>query len=70
MEDFLMIVGIIGGLVTLVTFVATSVWVVAQIDKTTSNLGLKIENLGKSIDKLSEDYELMDSRVRNLEAKH
>ena len=70
MEDFLQILSIVGGLITLIIFVATAVWVVAQIKETTSNLGLKIENLGKSIDKLSEDYELIDGRVRALENKH
>ena len=70
MESILAILGIIGGLLSLVAFVSTVVWAVAQVKETTSNLGIKIETLGRSIDQLVEDYDRIDERVRSLEAKH
>jgi hypothetical protein len=70
MESILAVMGIIGGLLSLVAFVSTVVWAVAQVKETTSNLGIKIENLGRSIDQLVEDYDRIDERVRSLEAKH
>jgi hypothetical protein len=70
MESILAILGIIGGLLSMAAFVSTVVWAVAQVKETTSNLGIKIENLGRSIDQLVEDYDRIDERVRSLEAKH
>jgi hypothetical protein len=66
MESILAILGIIGGLLSLVAFVSTVVWAVAQVKETTSNLGIKIENLGRSIDQLVEDYDRIDERVMTV----
>lgn len=69
MIDFMTVLTIICGLITLVTFVATSVWVVANVKETTSNLAIEIRNLGKAVDKINVDFGEMDKRLRLIEAK-
>lgn len=67
MDEVIVTLTILGSLITLVTFVAIIVWAVAQIKETTSNLTIEIHNLSKSIDKMSDDFEDMDKRLRLIE---
>jgi uncharacterized membrane protein len=68
MEQALIAFTLITGVIGLVTFVATSVWAVAQVKETTASLGIQIKNLGKSIDKLGLDVDDMEKRLRDLES--
>jgi len=67
MEQALIAFTLITGVVGLITFVATSVWAVAQVKETTNSLGVKIENLSKSIDKMADDFDDMEKRLRVVE---
>jgi hypothetical protein len=67
MDEVIITLTILGGLITLVTFVAITVWAVAQIKETTSNLTIEIRNLSKAVDKMAGDFDDMDRRLRLIE---
>jgi hypothetical protein len=69
MNETTAVLAIIGGLVTLVTIVAAAVWAVAQIKEATSNLAIEIRNLSRAVDKMADDFDDMDRRLRMVEAK-
>lgn len=57
----------IGVVVSLLVFVVTAVWAVAQIKETTSNLALEIKHLATKITELSTAREDHEDRLRQLE---
>lgn len=67
MEQVLIVFTIVTAVIGMITFVSTSVWAVAQVKETTSNLGIKIENLAKTIDKMATEFDSMKDRLAAIE---
>ena len=70
MEQVLIAFTLVTGVIGMITFVATSVWAVAQVKETTSNLAIKIETLSHTIEKMDVKFEAFDRRLVQIERKH
>jgi hypothetical protein len=69
-QDAIIALTLAGGLITLVTFVSTAVWTVAQIKEVTSNLKLEVRHLAKEISNLSVTRDDHEGRLRAIEKHH
>jgi len=62
-----MIIQIIGAILGVICFIATTVWAVAQIKETTSSLSIEIKHLREKIGEIVDDYKDHETRIRRME---
>lgn len=68
MEDTSVIIGIVVGLLSIVSCGGAAVWVVATIQATTAQLTRAIEGLAQSVDRLDSKTDNHSERIIRLEA--